>query len=184
MDKRIKRTKQLLRNALSSLLETKKIEDISVTELCKLADINRSTFYLHYESVADACIEIERVVASEFVEWYDSCDKEGITEDIRDFIHHLSAFVMKYAGIFSGLYGTQYKNRQSMVISKAFIMCFKLRWLPKFVKDEKKIEILYPFIFDGCKTLYHYKITNRISITVDELSDVMSDMIIKLIEGI
>ena len=51
MDLRIKKTHENLQNALLKLLKTKSLEDISVAELCRLATINRGTFYLHYKNV-------------------------------------------------------------------------------------------------------------------------------------
>ena len=39
--------------ALIALLEVKDLEYITVKEICEKAGVNRSTFYLHYETVAD-----------------------------------------------------------------------------------------------------------------------------------
>ena len=39
--------------ALILLLEDKEFEYVTVKEICKKAGVNRSTFYLHYESTAD-----------------------------------------------------------------------------------------------------------------------------------
>lgn len=47
-DRRNTYTEMVIRNAVFELLEAKPIEKISVTEVCKIAGINRSTFYLHY----------------------------------------------------------------------------------------------------------------------------------------
>ncbi len=52
MDNRVKKTKRSLRNAMISLMKEKEIERITVTELCKRAEINRSTYYVYYESPA------------------------------------------------------------------------------------------------------------------------------------
>lgn len=49
-NQRILLTKRLLQDGLLRLLETKDMEKISVTELCKEAGINRATFYNHYDS--------------------------------------------------------------------------------------------------------------------------------------
>lgn len=56
MDRRIKRTRIAVFNALMDLLIDKDSSKITVLELCKKADINKSTFYLHYKSL-DECIE-------------------------------------------------------------------------------------------------------------------------------
>lgn len=49
-DRRIRRTRGLLQNALATLLEQASFSDISITDICKQADIARVTFYQHYES--------------------------------------------------------------------------------------------------------------------------------------
>lgn len=63
-DRRIKRTKMLLQNALVDLLLEKAVGKISVKELTQKADVNRSTFYLHYLDIYDMLEQME----NEFVE--------------------------------------------------------------------------------------------------------------------
>lgn len=53
IDRRRVRTKQLLYQALMSLIEEQGIEHISVTDIANRADVNRGTFYLHYKDVPD-----------------------------------------------------------------------------------------------------------------------------------
>ena len=50
-DRRTKYTKTVIRQALFDLLQEKPITKITVTDICKMADINRSTFYSYYEDV-------------------------------------------------------------------------------------------------------------------------------------
>ena len=47
-DMRTRRTKKALKKAITSLILEESIETISVTDICKKADINRVTFYTHY----------------------------------------------------------------------------------------------------------------------------------------
>lgn len=56
MDRRIKRTRTAVFNALLDLLVEKDMSKITVLELCKKADINKSTFYLHFKSIDD-CLQ-------------------------------------------------------------------------------------------------------------------------------
>ena len=46
-------TASLFDETLITLLEQKDIEYITVKEICEKAGFNRSTFYLHYESIKD-----------------------------------------------------------------------------------------------------------------------------------
>ena len=47
-DKRIVKTKSSLKKALTDMLEKEDFEHISITELCRKAEVSRITFYSHY----------------------------------------------------------------------------------------------------------------------------------------
>ncbi len=66
IDPRTKRTKASLREALGTLLLEKSLEQISISELCKVAGLNRSTFYLHYSNVAELFGQIEDDLLADF----------------------------------------------------------------------------------------------------------------------
>lgn len=65
-DRRIRRTKLLLREALILLLLEKDIKEISIMELTDKADVNRGTFYLHYKDIYDIYEQIENEMLEEF----------------------------------------------------------------------------------------------------------------------
>lgn len=53
-----KNSRTVFKKSLIELLDEKYISEISVTELCNKANMNRSTFYSHYENVIDVLDEI------------------------------------------------------------------------------------------------------------------------------
>ena len=57
-------TKMVIQNSLFELMEKKPIEKITITELCKNADINRTTFYAHYSDQYDLLSKIENETIS------------------------------------------------------------------------------------------------------------------------
>lgn len=59
-NQRIALTRRLLQEGLLRLLSHTKLEDVSVTALCKEAGINRATFYNHYTSPTTLLEEMER----------------------------------------------------------------------------------------------------------------------------
>ena len=65
VDPRIRRTRQLLHQALAKLLETKEFAKISVQDVAELATLNRATFYDHYP---DKFALLECMVGSRFGE--------------------------------------------------------------------------------------------------------------------
>jgi AcrR family transcriptional regulator len=58
-DRRVIYTKMMLKESLINLLEKKDISKISVKEICKNADINRTTFYNHYNDQYDLMRKLE-----------------------------------------------------------------------------------------------------------------------------
>lgn len=71
-DRRVRYTKMVLKESLLELMQQKPISKISTTELCRLADINRNTFYAHYDSPEDLLNSIE----SELYEKWKTHSKE------------------------------------------------------------------------------------------------------------
>jgi len=71
-DRRAIRTKKMIRNALSELIEEIGYNNISITDIAERADINRGTFYLHYTDKYDLLEKIENDVIQEL---QDSIDK-------------------------------------------------------------------------------------------------------------
>ena len=58
-DRRVKRTKKALYDALLILLKDKTINEITVTELTTKADVNRATFYFYYTDLIDMLQQIQ-----------------------------------------------------------------------------------------------------------------------------
>ncbi|GHH97505.1 TetR/AcrR family transcriptional regulator [Neobacillus kokaensis] len=52
-EKRVNRTKRLIRDTLTELMEEKGFEGVTVRDLTEKAQINRGTFYLHYRDKYD-----------------------------------------------------------------------------------------------------------------------------------
>ena len=66
MDARVINTKKVLREALLQCLKEKNIKDVSITEICDIAKVNRTTFYKHYKSCQDIIKEIEQEQLDDF----------------------------------------------------------------------------------------------------------------------
>ena len=65
VDARVRYTKMIIKKTLIDLLKTQSISKISVKEICDTAQINRSTFYKHYNNVYDLVEKIENELISE-----------------------------------------------------------------------------------------------------------------------
>jgi AcrR family transcriptional regulator len=57
VDRRIRRTRRLLRNACVALILEKGYEAVTVEEIADKADVGRTTFYMHYRDKADLFVK-------------------------------------------------------------------------------------------------------------------------------
>lgn len=69
--------------ALIALLEKKDFEYITIKEICEVAGVNRSTFYLHYENTSDLLKETTKYILDSFLTYF-SVDKQDITNQYND----------------------------------------------------------------------------------------------------
>jgi len=57
VDRRVRRTRKALREAMQSLMSEKGYDQVTIEELTERADIGRTTFYLHYSAKQDLLLE-------------------------------------------------------------------------------------------------------------------------------
>ena len=65
-----------MNEALLALLEQKDLEYITVKELCRQAGVNRSTFYLHYETIGDLVNETLDRINERFLSYFPQQEEE------------------------------------------------------------------------------------------------------------
>ena len=112
-DRRVKRTKKLLADALATLMKQKPLKSITVRELTELADLNRGTFYLHFKDVYDLAEQIENGIFDRFNEIiadFDSSKKENLesietSQSLRIFLTQLFELLADSADMTKSLIG-------------------------------------------------------------------------------
>lgn len=64
-DRRVRKTKKALREALAELMMEKELRNITIRELSDTADVHRATFYAHYNDIYDLYEQLENAVVDE-----------------------------------------------------------------------------------------------------------------------
>ncbi len=83
LDRRVKYTKMVLKQSLLELMKGKPIGKITVTDICRAADVNRNTFYMHYASPYDLLSQIQDEL---FLEIRRSIEKLSGRETVPDLL--------------------------------------------------------------------------------------------------
>ena len=98
------RTEAHLREVLLDLLKQKPLEKITVREICELAQINRSTFYAHYEDIYDMARKSELEMAKGLGEHFrttvdaDNFLSLQVAERFFDYVQENREFYRYYLG--------------------------------------------------------------------------------------
>lgn len=160
-DRRVRKTKELLKKSLIDLLKHKSINSITVKELCEKADINRGTFYLHYKDVFYMLEEIENELFVEFQDLLLSHEispghvtTKPILEDIFTFIASNRDFCMVVLC-----------ERGDMVFVKRIVSLIYEKgyndWSNIFNQNDKELyDKCYSFILYGAIGLIDYWLKN------------------------
>ena len=77
MDIRIEKTRQSIINAFIELRSHKELERITIKELCEKAQINKSTFYSHYQDIYHLSDTLETEVVVSIMENLKSSGKSA-----------------------------------------------------------------------------------------------------------
>lgn len=68
IDPRITRTRRLLLDALTDLIVSEGIDKVNVSKIVQKAEVNRSTFYLHFYDKEDILTEMKETILRELAE--------------------------------------------------------------------------------------------------------------------
>lgn len=92
-DRRVRKTKARLRQALTGLMAQKEIKDITVKELTEGADVNRGTFYSHYRDIYDMIAQVEDTLFEELGEVLDAYTTSDLRAGLRPILEDVFTFV-------------------------------------------------------------------------------------------
>lgn len=107
--------------ALIALLEKKDLEYITVKEICHQAGVNRSTFYLHYESIAELLDEAMEMINQRFLSYFPQ-EEEAVLGDmehreLNDLVFVTQEYLLPYLRFIQDnkkVYRAAFRNPSSM----------------------------------------------------------------------
>ena len=150
-DRRVRKTKKLMRDALVTLLEQKPLKNISVREISELADINRGTFYLHYKDVYDMVDNLRNEIFEKFNSIIIPYDYTSPKETLSSFFVRLFELLSENADFARVLIG---KNGDAEFVEglKNIIRrrCFNDIYKKLDAESKTKFFYFYYFIESGC----------------------------------
>lgn len=122
----------LMDEALIILLEKKEFEYITVKEICEKAGVNRSTFYLHYESISELLEEAMEYIINKFLGYFphqtDTLNDKIRSENLNDLYFITSEYLRPYLQFIKDhnkLFMVYYKNSKLFNANDNYNKMFK-----------------------------------------------------------
>lgn len=163
-NRRVRMTKKIIKDALLELLDQKPLDKITVTDICNTADLNRSTFYAHYEDATQVLREIEADVMQQLPmqsDYLTAENSEKFLTMLTDFFRYIRenetlfrilllktgrvSFNQRLAATIMGKYHKQNLIRDSLIERYQYIYCVNgalellKEWVDsRFPIDERK----------------------------------------------
>lgn len=173
MDRRIKYTKKVIKDTFLELLNKKEINKITVSEICKLADINRSTFYRYYLDVYDLLDQIQE----EFIVELKKASDNDRDYTVSTFSKDLLAVFLKNKELVKIIFN---KNNNlyflNDILEIAYEKC-RIKWSTDISNiKEEDMEYASIFIFNGALGVINSWIQNDFDKDVEEISEIIEKL--------
>lgn len=196
LDRRIRKTRRVIRQCLTELLKTKRIQDITVREISEKADINRGTFYLHYRAIFDLMEQIENELLEELEDVLNHFKASDLLSNPALVFTRVFHLVKENSDMVSILIGQNgdinFVNRLKDIVREK---CLK-DWMELFrpgagggrqtsrssqntLLDDSAFEAYYSFTVTGCIGLVQYWLDSGLKETPEQLASLVEQIISK-----
>jgi AcrR family transcriptional regulator len=173
-------TRMVIRDSLIELMKQRPITDITIKEICILADVSRPTFYAHYRDQYDMLKSVEDETFAYFenvvfAKKMKKLSKREITLLIEDVLQYIE----------------NDSNSVKVLLSENGDIDFQRKFFRRFIEylqhvmkhysentsDEGKIEYYSVFMVHGIIALVHHWVKNNMNIPRNELARMLVELI-------
>lgn len=172
------RSKKLIKQAYVELIKEKDIDKITIKDVVAKADINRGTFYAHYNSVNAVSEQIGNEILSALLEFLDEFQHTRLIENPLPFLMKIARFLEKDLEFYRLLINSQR--------SVAFLNKLKTLFIDKILSDEKKMTtiknkdqfmVCINLFASGFAGLYQDWFNHKIKMSLNDLTVSFSEII-------
>lgn len=173
--------------ALVSLLKEKSLEYITVKEICARAGVNRSTFYLHYETIDDLLSECVENTNKKFISYFEE-KGNGFIENIQhapledlilitpEYLHPYLRFVRENKEVFTAAICNP-SGMRSVAKFEGLYKYILDPILERFDYPQKAREYAIAFYVNGIMAVIKKWLDRGCEDTIEQISDVITGCI-------
>ncbi len=183
-DRRVIKTKKAIRIAFARLLSEKDINDITVSDIAELADINRKTFYNYYSGIYKVIDEIENDIVNTFGNVLGEINYKDELKDPYSIFEKLTSIIntdMDFYGHFFTMNGNT--NMLTKIVSLLKEKT-KAEMISQTGADETMAEMALTYMLYGMFAVFQTWFNSDRKQSIEELSEMISTMCFSGLNGI
>lgn len=176
-----------MNEALIALLEKKDLEYITVKEICEKAGVNRSTFYLHYETIADLLNETMENVNKRFLACFSQNKVDFVSNiksmDLNDLVFITRKYLIPYLQFIrenKKVYRASFRNPGEMHAMAKYSGLKKYILEPilkKFKVPESRRQYYIAYYIEGIAAIIREWLNNDCRDSVETLAEIIEECV-------
>lgn len=167
-------TKKIIRESLIELLQTNDIHQITVTNICNKADINRGTFYSYYKDAFDLLQSIEDELFDQILRYLNETPAKDYTDSLLIKVLELIAENKDLCKILLC------KQRDGRIIDRILYIASKANLEPLFDKssefDESHFNYLIRYSVGGILSIIQVWLENNLKESPREIVNIINNI--------
>lgn len=172
-----RKTELQIKEAFAELMKEKlELKNITVTELVNRAQITRSAFYTHYDSIYDLAQEIQDDTLDFLL---DGTDDIHSINDVNNYFDKIIIHFKENEEFYSMLLA----SNEPLLFTNKLVKIMKIK-LVKYCTtiNIKKPEVAIEFFAEGCVSLAINHFRKNDNLSLDEINEFMKKMFAKIFE--
>ena len=178
-DRRVRRTRKILTQALTELLQQKQVNEITVKELTDLADMNRGTFYLYYKDIYDMLEKIQDEMFEKLNTIFALRDGEKVTEQTKPILLDLFRFIEENQEMCRVLLSPNgdmsFLHRLNEVLREK---CLHMYLDAEPAANEEDFDYRYSFVVYGCAGIIRAWVGRNCPETPEQMAELANHLIV------
>ena len=177
--KSAKRSRKMIRTAFAKLMLEKEVDKITVTDIVKEADLNRGTFYAHYQTPSDVLVEIENEIMDNLLEFISEVSCVNFFQNPLPVMIKINHYLQEDIDYFKMLSQSSDLEQFLYRLKKLLVTYMENdENISKKIKDTRTFEVCIFFISGGIIELYKRWFHDELSgMTLEELAHYASKFI-------
>lgn len=177
-DRRVIKTKHAIFKAFVELLNEKDVNQITITDIAKKANINRKTFYNYYSDAYEVMEEIENLTVEAFINNMGTVKFTNMADFLTEIFIKFTETVNKDLEFFNLLFKT---NNPSFLIVK-IVEALK-EYVQKRIEESNELdiprfEVVSNFYLSGVLSVYMNWFMNNYDQSIEEISALLTELVL------